>query len=171
MRIFKTVMSLLVSLGIMIVIFMLSAQNSGESGALSEKVARMLARVFVSGFDVMSFGDQAAIITSWSLPVRKLAHGTEYACLAISWFVSCWQLHSLAFEQKGRALDPERALPRAMIAALAISVAYACTDEIHQLFIDGRAGQIADVLVDGTGALVGCLLCYLCVRIAMKARS
>lgn len=31
----------------------------------------------------------------------------------------------------------------------------ACTDEIHQLFIEGRSGQIVDVFVDSIGILLG----------------
>lgn len=37
-------------------------------------------------------------------------------------------------------------------AALAVTVAYACTDELHQLFVPGRAGMVTDVLIDSTGA-------------------
>ncbi len=44
------------------------------------------------------------------------------------------------------------------MTAFVIAVLYACSDEIHQLFIDGRAGQVADVLVDASGAAIGCLL-------------
>ena len=31
-------------------------------------------------------------------------------------------------------------------------MAYACTDELHQLFVPGRAGMVTDVLIDSTGA-------------------
>ena len=34
-------------------------------------------------------------------------------------------------------------------------ILYACTDEIHQLFIQGRAGQLKDVLIDTIGSLTG----------------
>ena len=36
--------------------------------------------------------------------------------------------------------------------------AYACTDELHQLTIDGRSGQCTDVMVDGSGVLIGVVL-------------
>ena len=35
---------------------------------------------------------------------------------------------------------------------------YACTDEFHQLFMDGRAGQFKDVLIDTAGGSTGILL-------------
>ena len=38
---------------------------------------------------------------------------------------------------------------------------YACTDEFHQLFIAGRAGQFRDVCIDSTGALIMILIIYI----------
>ena len=38
--------------------------------------------------------------------------------------------------------------------AVAFSFLYACLDEFHQLFVDGRCGQPFDVAVDTSGALV-----------------
>ena len=42
--------------------------------------------------------------------------------------------------------------------------AYACSDELHQISIDGRSGQWTDVLVDGSGVLTGVLLGTLFIR-------
>ena len=36
---------------------------------------------------------------------------------------------------------------------------YACTDELHQLFIAGRSAEIKDVLIDSFGSLTSILLC------------
>lgn len=41
------------------------------------------------------------------------------------------------------------------LAAWIGSAMYAMTDELHQLFVPGRSGRIADVLLDSTGAAVG----------------
>ena len=38
---------------------------------------------------------------------------------------------------------------------LMIGSCYAASDEIHQLFVSGRAGMISDVLIDSVGVLVG----------------
>ena len=46
--------------------------------------------------------------------------------------------------------------------------AYACTDEMHQLRIDGRSGQWTDVLVDGSGVLAGAALGMFVVRIVNR---
>ena len=46
-------------------------------------------------------------------------------------------------------------------AALGFTVLYAISDEIHQLFIDGRTARFTDVLIDAAGALGGILLVLL----------
>lgn len=39
--------------------------------------------------------------------------------------------------------------------AVLICLLYAISDEIHQLFILGRGGQIKDVIIDSAGAVIG----------------
>jgi len=39
--------------------------------------------------------------------------------------------------------------------AVVICVLYAVIDEIHQIYVPGRSGQITDVVLDSAGALVG----------------
>jgi VanZ family protein len=73
---------------------------------------------------------------SWDLVLRKGAHLTAYAVLA----VLLW-----------RPLRHE-------LAALAVAVAYAASDEFHQSFVRGRHGSSIDVLIDGIGALAGLAL-------------
>ena len=44
------------------------------------------------------------------------------------------------------------------ISAVAVAVLYAATDEIHQLFVPGRAGRFSDVCIDTLGAVIWLLL-------------
>ena len=44
-------------------------------------------------------------------------------------------------------------------------------DEYHQTFIPGRTGQFSDSLIDTFGALIGCLLVILIVRIRKKHQA
>ena len=39
-----------------------------------------------------------------------------------------------------------------------IGIIYAITDEIHQIFVSGRSGEIRDIIVDTCGSTVGILL-------------
>src|SRR3954470_22158032 len=70
---------------------------------------------------------------TWDLILRKLAHTTEYAILAV-----------LLLRATG-----------SYAWAFALTVAYAGTDEVHQLFVRGRHGSPLDVGIDAVGALVG----------------
>lgn len=154
----------------MVAIFMLSGQSGGESGSLSERIARVLAQAFVSGFDTMSPLEKQKMLDALAWPIRKTAHASEYACLAISLVMTCWQFHAWRNGEGEGANSLSRRIVHANVIAFAIAVAYAASDEIHQLFIDGRAGQVADVLVDASGALVGCALSALVVYLFMRRR-
>ena len=35
---------------------------------------------------------------------------------------------------------------------------YAFTDEVHQLFISGRTGELKDIIIDTAGATIGLLI-------------
>lgn len=74
----------------------------------------------------------------------KLAHMTVYGILLWLWW---------------RAISPQReASWRYLVAALALTVLYGISDEIHQLFVPGRHARLADVLFDTGGGLVMILL-------------
>lgn len=73
--------------------------------------------------------------------VRKLAHVTEYAILA----VLLW-----------RALDSERRSSRlTALATLLACASYAALDEWHQTFVPGRVGSSTDAMIDTLGAALG----------------
>ncbi len=70
----------------------------------------------------------------------KSAHVIAYAVLAWLWW---------------RALTRERvAAWSTLLAALTLTILYGISDEIHQLFVPGRHGQLTDVLYDAGGALL-----------------
>jgi VanZ family protein len=69
----------------------------------------------------------------WDLVLRKLAHTAEYALLG-----------ALVFHAVRRAP-----------LAIALSSAYAATDEIHQTFVSGRHGSPVDWLIDTAGVAIG----------------
>lgn len=68
---------------------------------------------------------------------RKVVHMSEYALLCFLWW---------------RALRTVSGPRRAVALAFAISFAYACTDEVHQLSVHGRHGSPVDVAIDSIGA-------------------
>ena len=54
------------------------------------------------------------------------------------------------------------------LLAFLICVIYAISDEIHQLFVPGRAGQVRDVLIDSAGSLLGIIIVMAFVKILIK---
>lgn len=76
---------------------------------------------------------------------RKLVHAGEYALLAFLWW---------------RALRTRLAHRRAILAALAIAVLYAVSDEFHQSFVEGRNGSPLDVGIDTVGAAISARLLW-----------
>ena len=132
----------------MAIIFLLSAQPGTESASLSEAVARVLARCICGiaqalGMDHDFFSIPAITVMLHPL-VRKAAHATEYAILAI--LLARWLE---AWLPGGR---------RVLVLALGTACLYAVLDEAHQLLVAGRAGQRLDVAIDALGAALGLLL-------------
>jgi ribose/xylose/arabinose/galactoside ABC-type transport system permease subunit len=75
--------------------------------------------------------------------LNVVAHFSEYLVLAV--------LLALTLNSPGQALW------KTALIALAIASLYGGSDEIHQLFIDGRTADPADWATDTLGALVGAL--------------
>ena len=58
-----------------------------------------------------------------------------------------------------------------ILIALLASILYAVTDEIHQLFVLGRAGQLIDVFIDTTGSIVGVFIFNVLHKITFHRRK
>ena len=71
--------------------------------------------------------------------IRKLAHFTEYFVLGILVINAC----------------KYNSVKDIIKLSILICLLYACSDEIHQLFIKGREGKIFDVCIDTLGSLTG----------------
>jgi len=83
--------------------------------------------------------------------VRKAAHFTEYAVLAL--------LAARAFLGSSRDLLRRRWF----LSSLALVVVYALSDEYHQRFVPTRTGSVYDSLIDISGGLAALLL-FLTIR-------
>lgn len=76
--------------------------------------------------------------------IRKCAHFTEYTILGLIGFFSIKDQWKRMF---------------------VVSILIACIDEIIQLFVPGRSGQISDVLLDSSGIAFGCFIGFLFLKI------
>ncbi len=74
--------------------------------------------------------------------VRKGAHVTEFAILALLWY---------------RALDWRRSgwQTKAALTALVLAAGFGALDEVHQMFVPSRTASIVDIGWDSLGAALG----------------
>ena len=133
-----------------IAIFMFSGQVGSESSGGSERIAHVLVSVVneVSG-TILSVEDEAQLVEDMQYPIRKCAHMIEYMVLAL---LICVGLYAWNARDK-----------RLILFEFLIAFAYACTDEFHQLFVSGRAGQLRDVMIDSVGIFVAVAITYIVV--------
>ncbi|WP_455683456.1 VanZ family protein [Thomasclavelia sp.] len=118
----------------MIFIFIMSHTNGNDSSNQSNFIAKMILEFINIDQNTLTF------------IIRKIAHMSEYAILLL--FVYYGIHKTIRYKY-------------ALLGSLLISFIYACSDEIHQLFIPGRSGQFTDVLIDTSGALIMLLIIYL----------
>ena len=55
---------------------------------------------------------------------------------------------------------PARIHSSTALKAIAIAVAYAASDELHQLFVPGRSASLMDLLADAIGVCAGTAACW-----------
>lgn len=109
-------------------IFYFSSREASESSLQSVYLLELLQKIFGDSF----LNEHI---------VRKLAHFSEYAGL-------CIMLNSALVFTKGK---------KQMLIAICISSLYSVTDEIHQIFVEGRSCQFVDWLIDTSGAITGAI--------------
>ena len=127
---------------IMVIIFKLSAQNAEESKELSDS---LVSKIF-QWIELYIDGEL----------IRKFAHMLEFT--ALSFFLD----NSIYATWKRK---------NANIIAFSITVLYAVGDEIHQLFVPGRAFQTSDILVDSMGALIGAVLFFVILKLMFNIKE
>ena len=125
----------------MAVIFYFSSKPGPESDVDSMTIGRIIGEMVLPGFDDMDLQAQLEFVTNINHAVRKTAHFTEYAILAML--------------LTGALYDGKRKLRTVFVSAVIITALYAAGDEFHQTFVPGRAGKISDVLIDSAGAVCG----------------
>ena len=142
----------------MLVIFLLSAQVAEDSDQASGGIVQWVIGLFYWNFEDFPMLRQESLLSFWSALIRKGAHFTEYAVLAM---LIANALRAYVLPGKLRWWIP-----------VVGSILYGVTDEIHQYFVPGRACMLLDVGIDTCGAIFG-MLCFaaLCVMAAKRKRG
>ena len=134
----------------MVTIFKLSGMNSKNSNGKSTNILS----IFIE--DTLDLTNEYGITSSHptdekidravsliNAPMRKVIHASVYFVLAF--FVMT--VFNILFNHKKYILT--------LLLSLIICIGFAASDEFHQTFVNGRTGQILDVLIDSAGAIVG----------------
>lgn len=115
----------------MFLIFIMSSFDATDSSNQSNFIVNIITNIFkIENIEVLSF------------IIRKLAHFTEYLILG---FLTINMLNKNDISKK-------------YLISIIICIIYATSDEIHQIFVPGRACQIRDVLIDSIGSITGVYL-------------
>lgn len=126
----------------MIAIFYFSAQTADESAEQSLSILEIIRKILGDN----SFSD---------FIVRKAAHFCEFTLLGLLFNFTYYFC-------KGK---------QNIILSTSLASIYAVSDEIHQIFVDGRACQFRDWVVDTSGAITGMLVFMLICAIINKVKK
>ncbi len=134
------------------IIFYFSAQPSDESIESTNIVVNVLYKmcnVFsINNFDVQAFSDKYFTI------IRKIAHFTEFLVLGVLMYSNL----------------KEYRVNKYLYLSMLLSIIYAISDEVHQIFVEGRYCSIKDILIDSCGAVSGIILIHLISKKCLKTK-
>lgn len=140
----RKVLSVLLVIFWMGFIFSFSGTEGSESGSLSEDILVKVIEIFTPIKDGSEKMEE--LVNILHFPFRKCAHFFIYFMLGV--------LVINAFLAFG--------VPKhSILLSVIICILYAITDEVHQLFVSDRSGNLSDVLLDSSAS---CFAIYLVSR-------
>lgn len=131
-RIIKKLILWILLFGWMAIIFLFSNQNENTSESMSNGVLTFIMRFFSLEID--------------SYLLRKIAHFFEYMILGILIILVIREYKKVTRKQ--------------IILGILFCMLYACSDELHQMFIAGRSPHVFDVMIDTFGSMSGIFFFY-----------
>ena len=137
-------------------IFSFSNQDAEKSSGTSSRVAEILIKLQPK-YKNITDSEKKELIEKYQTPVRKFAHFSIYTILGMSIVgLTC------TYEISNRKRE---------VITIIAGALYAMSDEIHQTFIQGRSGQVTDVLLDTFGVIVGTILVLGIIKILKNKRA
>lgn len=131
-------------IGCMVTIFAFSHQSADVSHDLSNSVLFKI----LDALGILKNMPRSAMIETTEFLhflIRKAAHFSIYATLGALVYLLMRAGHEIKVKL-------------CVFLAPVICALYAISDEVHQLYIPGRSGEVRDVLIDTLGALCGILI-------------
>ncbi len=135
----------------MITIFFFSNDNASQSSKKSDGLIIRISEIFLKRG--LNENEKLEYTSKYVKPIRKCAHFIIYFLLGLS-FISLLSEYMIVDK-------------RSIIYTIIFVCLYACSDELHQLFIPGRSGEVIDVFIDTLGGTVGSFI----YKVLLKLRS
>ncbi len=127
-----------------VLVFGMSNQQGNESSGLSRKITALFFKT----------EEQIALVEPY---VRKIAHFSEYAIGGIL-FISLFLTYDWTNKKR-------------VTISILLGIWYAILDEIHQLFVPERSGNVIDVLIDSLGICFGVCFVMIIYKIYKKCHK
>ena len=137
-------------------IFQFSSENAEVSGSRSTEIMRKIINNFPYTKNLSEMTKNKIIKRAEPI-LRKLAHFSIYMVVGIliMTFVSTYKL----------------LLWKKLLISIMVGLVYAISDEFHQTFIQGRSGELRDVLIDTTGVICGIIIVLIIISVYKALRE
>ena len=134
----------------MAVVFKFSNEPAEVSDNTSSRVTRIIVQIITS--EQTSENEKQELIEKIDPIVRKIAHFTLYAIggFLIMIYINIYNMDDV----------------KKILYSVLLGTIYASSDEIHQIFIPGRSGQLTDVIIDTMGVATGACLCLIIIQLS-----
>ena len=150
----KKIFGIIIIISIMAGISLFSSQTAQESDHLSKNIAKEIVVQLGILTEEEAKKDADGIISQVNHIIRKLAHFTIYFLLGLILYIVIYNNIYKPFFT--------------LLIAWTISTIYAGFDEYHQTFVSGRGGQIRDIIIDSSGALLAGVMCVVFLKVILR---
>ncbi len=151
----KKIIKLMLILLVMFTIFNFSADTGSKSTKKSDGLIIKTVEFFYGRS--LDKPEKEKWLKYLVIPVRKSAHFCIYLVLGFLVISFIKEYYILSYKQ--------------LLLSLLICILYAISDEVHQLFVPGRSGEIRDIIIDGVGSISGILIYYLGYKKIRKCKN
>ena len=148
---------LVLTLSIMVAIFCFSAQPGEKSSSMSMSMTKKVVTEKPSEqITLAEVNDKIELVETI---IRKSAHAIIFTALGFCVFMTLY--HSGKMNK----------YTNLFIISFVFCIFYAASDEIHQLFVSERSGEVRDFLIDSSGSFIGILIALGVLEIKKKLQK
>ena len=134
----------------MVVVFMFSNQPAEKSSKQSGEITDKVVKAITKDSKEVTQSQKDTIETI----VRKCAHFVLYLIggFLMANFINTTKVQNMNI----------------IIYAILFTLIYACTDEVHQYFVEGRSCELRDIFIDTAGGSIGTLTFWMFRKILRR---